>query len=135
MHKAEKNGESLAIKIQYPGVAESISSDLALVKPIAMKMFNLKGENSDHYFKEVEEKLIEETNYNLEFIQSEEMAAACKDIPNLKFPKYYKEYSSDKILTMSWVDGVHLSEFTNKPQNQKTLNKFCLLYTSDAADE
>ena len=54
------------MKIQYPGVADSISTDLAMVKPIAMKMFNIKGEGSDEYFKEVEGKLIEETNYILE---------------------------------------------------------------------
>ena len=39
VHKAQKDGKTLAIKIQYPGVADSISSDLALVKPIAMRMF------------------------------------------------------------------------------------------------
>ena len=123
VHQAEKDGEKLAVKIQYPGIAKSISSDLALVKPIAMKMFNIKGKNSDRYFKEVEDKLTEETNYNLEFKQSEEIAEACKHIPNLKFPKYYKELSSDRILTMSWMEGIHLSEFTANEINQETSNQ------------
>jgi predicted unusual protein kinase regulating ubiquinone biosynthesis (AarF/ABC1/UbiB family) len=123
VHQAEKNGEKLAVKIQYPGIAKSISSDLALVKPIAMKMFNIKGKNSDRYFKEVEDKLTEETNYILEFKQSEEIAEACKNIPNLKFPTYYKELSSDRILTMSWMEGVHLSEFTANDINQEISNK------------
>ncbi len=43
VHRATKEGKKLAVKIQYPGVANSISSDLALIKPIALKMFNLKG--------------------------------------------------------------------------------------------
>jgi len=123
VHQAEKNGEKLAVKIQYPGIAKSISSDLALVKPIAMKMFNIKGKNSDRYFKEVEEKLTEETNYILEFKQSEEIAEACTHIPNLKFPTYYKELSSDRILTMSWMEGIHLSEFTANKINQEISNK------------
>ena len=123
VHQAEKDGEKLAVKIQYPGIAKSISSDLALVKPIAMKMFNIKGKNSDRYFKEVEDKLTEETNYNLEFKQSEEIAEACKHIPNLKFPTYYKELSSDRILTMSWMEGIHLSEFTANEINQETSNQ------------
>ena len=38
VHKAKIKGQELAVKIQYPGVHESISSDLKLVKPIAMKM-------------------------------------------------------------------------------------------------
>ena len=112
VHQATKDGKKLAVKIQYPGVAESISSDLALVKPIAIKMFNIKGKDSDKYFKEVEDKLIEETNYINEVKQSIEMAEACQNIPNLIFPKYYPEWSSDKIITMDWMSGEHLSEFT-----------------------
>ena len=123
VHQAEKNGEKLAVKIQYPGIAKSISSDLALVKPIAMKMFNIKGKNSDRYFQEVEDKLTEETNYVLEFKQSVEIAEACAHIPNLKFPTYYKELSSDRILTMSWMEGIHLSEFTGQEMDPETSNK------------
>ncbi|AZJ34045.1 AarF/ABC1/UbiB kinase family protein [Tenacibaculum singaporense] len=123
VHKATKDGKELAVKIQYPGVADSISTDLAMVKPIAMKMFNIKGEGSDEYFKEVEEKLLEETNYELELAQSNEIANACKHIPNLKFPKYYTDLSSDRILTMDWMDGVHLSEFTKNEQPEDIANK------------
>ncbi|WP_271406233.1 ABC1 kinase family protein [Tenacibaculum soleae] len=123
VHRATVNNKTLAVKIQYPGVANSISTDLAMVKPIAMKMFNIKGEGSDEYFKEVENKLLEETNYILELAQSNEIANACNKIPNLKFPKYYEEFSSDRILTMDWMDGVHLSEFTQKGLNQETSNK------------
>lgn len=112
VHQATKDGKKLAVKIQYPGVAESISSDLALVKPIAIKMFNIKGKDSDKYFKEVEDKLIEETNYINEVKQSMEMAEACQHIKNLIFPKYYPEWSSEKIITMDWMTGEHLSEFT-----------------------
>jgi predicted unusual protein kinase regulating ubiquinone biosynthesis (AarF/ABC1/UbiB family) len=123
VHIATKNNNKLAVKIQYPGVAESISTDLSMVKPIAMKMFNIKGEGSDSYFKEVEDKLIEETNYSLELSQSREVVEKCKTIPNLKFPNYYPEYSSGKILTMDWMEGLHLSEFTKQNNSAETLNK------------
>lgn len=111
VHKATKDGKNLAVKIQYPGVAESISSDLAMVKPVAMKMFNIKGKDSDKYFREVEDKLLEETDYLLEVEQSKEITDACKNIPNLKFPKYYEELSGERIITMDWMTGQHLSEF------------------------
>lgn len=121
VHLAEKDGKKLAVKIQYPGVANSISSDLALVKPIAIRMFNLQGKDSDKYFKEVEDKLIEETNYLLELKQSQEIVAACAKIDNLTFPNYYPEFSSEKIITMDWMTGVHLSEFKNT--NPEIANK------------
>ena len=123
VHLAEKDGKKLAVKIQYPGVADSISSDLALVKPIAIKMFNIKGKDSDKYFKEVENKLIEETNYLLEIKQSKEVVEACKHIPNLKFPNYYEELSSERIITMDWMEGEHLSEFTAYNTNQEKSNQ------------
>lgn len=117
VHLAVKGGKKLAVKIQYPGVANSISSDLALVKPIAIRMFNLQGKDSDKYFKEVEDKLIEETNYLLELKQSQQVVKACEKIQNIIFPNYYPEYSSDKIITMDWMNGIHLSEFCAKNQD------------------
>ncbi len=123
VHLAEKDGKKYAVKIQYPGVAESISTDLALVKPIAIKMFNIKGKDNDKYFKEVEDKLIEETNYVLEVEQSQTIVESCKHITNLRFPSYYKEYSSDRIITMDWMEGVHLSEFTAINTDKDKANK------------
>ena len=123
VHKATKEGKDLAVKIQYPGVADSISSDLALVKPFAIKMFNLKGKDSEKYFQEIEGKLLEETDYNLEITQSKSTTEACANIPNLKFPKYYEELSTDRIITMDWMTGEHLSEFTNYNTDTEKANK------------
>jgi predicted unusual protein kinase regulating ubiquinone biosynthesis (AarF/ABC1/UbiB family) len=123
VHLAKKGDKKLAVKIQYPGVANSISSDLALVKPIAVRMFNLQGKDSDKYFKEVEDKLIEETNYLLELKQSQEVVAACSKIENILFPNYYPEFSSEKIITMDWMTGIHLSEFTAKNMDREVGDK------------
>lgn len=118
VHMAEKDGKKLAVKIQYPGVRDSIKTDIALVKPIAIKMFNLQG-TSDEYFQEVEEKLTEETDYLLELAQSEQVRLDCNAIDNLLFPKYYKDYSCDKIITMDWMQGIHLSEFCAAETDQE----------------
>ena len=123
VHRAKKNGKDLAVKIQYPGVADSIKSDFSLVKPIASKMFNIKGKDSDKYFKEVEDKLTEETDYSLEIKQSQEIAKACAHIPNILFPTYYKEYSSNRILTMDYMQGQHLSEFAKHNTDQEKSNR------------
>jgi predicted unusual protein kinase regulating ubiquinone biosynthesis (AarF/ABC1/UbiB family) len=123
VHKATKDGKKLAVKIQYPGVADSINTDLAMVKPIAMKMFNIKGDGAGKFFDEIKNKLTEETDYVLELKHSQQIAADCKVIPKLIFPKYYPEYSSDRILTMDWLDGVHLSEFTKMNTDQAAGNE------------
>ncbi|TQD33976.1 ABC1 kinase family protein [Haloflavibacter putidus] len=123
VHRAEKDSRKLAVKIQYPGVAESISSDLKMVKPVAIKMFNLQGQDSEKYFKEVEGKLLEETDYILEVEQSKHISLACAEIDNLKFPKYYEDLSSERIITMDWMEGKHLSEFVKEDFTKEEGNK------------
>ncbi|KUJ56837.1 ABC1 kinase family protein [Chryseobacterium aquaticum] len=123
VHKAKKDGKNFAVKIQYPGVRESISSDLKMVKPIAMKMFNIKKEGSESYFQEVENKLFEETDYNLELKRSQEISEKCSHLPNLKFPTYYPEFSCERIISMDWMSGKHFSEFTKENNSQEDLNK------------
>jgi len=123
VHLATKNGRKLAVKIQYPGVANSIGSDLALVKPVATRMFNLKGQDTEKFFKEIEGKLLEETDYNLELEQSLTIKEQCKCIPNLLFPNYYADLSCEKILTMDWMDGIHLSEYAQDNNDQEKNNR------------
>jgi len=123
VHKAEKDGKEFAVKIQYPGVSNSISTDLAIVKPVALKMFNLKAKDSEHYFNEVEEKLLEETNYLLELKNSQFITDAAKKIPELIFPKYYSNWTTSRILTMDWMSGVHLSEFVLQDHSQDIRDK------------
>ncbi|MGB7843928.1 MAG: AarF/UbiB family protein [Salinimicrobium sp.] len=123
VHKAVKDGKQLAVKIQYPGVAESIGSDLAVLKPIALKLFNFKAKDSEKFFAEVESKLMEETDYELEVLQSKEISAACEQLPNLLFPKYYSELSSEKIITMDWMNGRHLSEFAKENKDKEKADK------------
>lgn len=122
VHKAKKGGKELAVKIQYPGVRDSIGTDIAMVKPIALRMFNLKG-TSDEYFQEVEDKLMEETDYTLELEQSESVRLDCAKLENLRFPKYYPELSCEKIITMDWMKGMHLSEWCKQEHSQEERDK------------
>lgn len=121
VHKATKDGKNLAVKIQYPGVANSVSSDLKLVKPFAIRLVGLKEVEMDKYFDEIETKLLEETDYELEVRRSIELTTLCAPIPHLVFPTYYPEWSSSRIITMDWLDGMHLKEFllTNPSQEIK----------------
>jgi predicted unusual protein kinase regulating ubiquinone biosynthesis (AarF/ABC1/UbiB family) len=123
VHQAEKNGKKLAVKVQYPGIAESISSDLKMARPLAVQLLNLNDADIDRYFSEVENKLLEESDYGLELKRSMEITNACSHIPDLFFPKYYPEYSSNRILTMDWIDGMHLKEFLETNPSQKVRNQ------------
>lgn len=119
VHKAEKWGKKLAVKIQYPGVANSVKSDLRIVKPFAVRIVGMNEVDMDKYFDEIEGKLLEETDYQLELHRSIEVSAQCAHIPNLVFPVYYPELCSDRIITMDWMDGFHLKEFLERNPSQE----------------
>lgn len=111
VHEASLNGKKLAVKIQYPGVGDSIKSDLAMVKPIALRMFKLNATEYDEFIQEVQARMLEEADYTLELKRSMNLSKQCKGIENLVFPTYYPQQSSDKILTMDWLEGKPLGEF------------------------
>jgi len=119
VHKAMKGGKELAVKIQYPGVAASVKSDLRMVKPFAIRIVGMSEVDMDKYFDEIEGKLLEETDYKLELRRSMEVSAQCGRIPNLVFPVYYPELSSDRIITMDWLRGFHLKEFLQRNPSQE----------------
>ncbi|KQR71125.1 AarF/ABC1/UbiB kinase family protein [Pedobacter sp. Leaf176] len=123
VHQATLNGKKLAVKIQYPGVGDSISSDLKLVKPFAFRLLGMSEKELNIYIKEVEERLLEETDYELEVKRSIEFSEACKNLNNVVFPKYYPEMSSKRIISMDWIDGLHLKEFLKTNPSQELKNK------------
>lgn len=119
VHKATKNGKNLAVKIQYPGIADAISSDLQLVKPFAIRLLNVKESDVRPYFEEVESKLKEEADYVQELNGAERIIQGCSSLTDLVFPGYYPEWSSNRILTMDWIEGVPLVEWAQEEQPQE----------------
>lgn len=123
VHLAERGGKRLAVKIQYPGVADSVKSDLAMVKPIALQMFKLNPAEYNEFIQEVEMRMMEETDYTLELQRSIELSQQTAHLDNVVFPQYYAEYSSARVLTMDWIDGVPLGELLKKPLPEGVGNK------------
>ncbi|MEM7037622.1 MAG: AarF/ABC1/UbiB kinase family protein, partial [Bacteroidota bacterium] len=123
VHRAKIGDKEFAVKIQYPGVADSIKSDLRLVRPIARRFLKVSSEDMAKFFGEVEDRMMEECDYSLELERSIELSKACAHIPHLRFPKYYPEYSSDRIITMDWLDGMHLPEFMETNPSDEIRNQ------------
>ena len=123
VHEAWKDGHKLAVKLQYPGVADSIHSDINLVKPLVLRFIGVKEKDVKQYFEEFEERLNEECDYEMELKNGTEIAAATQHIPNLIIPKYYKELSAKKILTMEWIEAKPLQYFLDNETNQDKKNQ------------
>jgi len=119
VHKAKlKNGQVVAVKIQYPNVRDTIKNDLKLAK-LLFKRF-IKGPDVDEYFEEIQERLLEETDY---IHEGNEIKRFAKRFNTEKFatPRWIEDYSSRKVLTMTFIEGQHLNKFlkTNPSQEER----------------
>ncbi|RMG72768.1 MAG: AarF/ABC1/UbiB kinase family protein [Bacteroidetes bacterium] len=123
VHRAEKDGAPLAVKIQYPGVADSVVSDLRIVRPFARQLFGWKDADLDVYFEEVQDRLLEETDYALELERGRYLSEQCREIPHLVFPVYYPELSAPKVVSMSWLEGMHMDAFLATEPSQEIRNQ------------
>ncbi|RKG40386.1 ABC1 kinase family protein [Acinetobacter rongchengensis] len=102
------NGTAVVVKVQYPGVDEACESDLKQVRLALRLMGVLKVDKKlqDRLFKEIQDSLHEELNYeieaqNLQVFKTFHQALDSKII----IPKVYTEYSSRRILTLSLEKG------------------------------
>lgn len=119
VHEAYKDGKRLAVKIQYPGVADSIHSDINLVKPFVLRLMNVSEAAAKQYIDEIIERLIEETNYEQELQNGLFAMEGVKDNPDVIVPAYYPELSNKRILTMDWLEGKGLNDFIENETDQE----------------
>lgn len=133
VHKATlKSGEVVAIKVQFPGVKQSIDSDLATLKFI-MKTSGMLPENFplEHYLSQCGDLLKRETNYELEAENINLFSVFLKGSKVIHVPKVYNKLSTDQTLTMSFLEGRELSnimEFDQSARDEISLNLIELLF-------
>lgn len=123
VHRAKLNGREVAIKIQYPGIADSIDSDLKILKTLAQTLMNVSGRkiNLDETFDELALVLHQEANYELEMKHMQEYRGLLASTPGFIVPEAIPQYSTKRVLTMTWEEGINLNEWlkTNPPLSQR----------------
>jgi len=123
VHKAQlKNGHPVAVKIQYPNVRNTIHSDMVMAKTLVKRIIK-KGANIDEYFDEVENTLLEETDYIQEGQYMKYFRDRFSD-GKIITPEWIEELSSPKVLTMTYLEGQHLKEFLQQNPSQEQRNHF-----------
>ena len=123
VHKGTIKGIEYAIKVQYPGVADSLQSDLNLVAPVAIKILGLKKSEIKPYLEEVESKLLEETNYEMELQNAKRIIDGCEGLEGIVFPKFKKKLSGKRVITMTWLNGLSLADWVKTNPSQKERNR------------
>ena len=124
VHLAILNDTKLAVKVQYPGIAKSIESDLGVLK-FALTRF-AKGGNIDHLMDEVEARLQEEINYEIEAENTEYFYNNLKhDL--IVIPKVMNELSTKTVLTSSFLEGDGFEAFIFRDPSQEERNHYAQL--------
>jgi aarF domain-containing kinase len=123
VHRATLFGNDVVIKVQYPGVADSIPSDMKILEIILKQANFFQGKRETDlsaFFHEVKDVLLKEADYSNELMMHLLYKEKFKNSP-YKIPKAYEEYSTGKILTQEFIEGVSFTQWleTNPPKETR----------------
>lgn len=107
-----KSGETVAVKVQRPGLAQLITLDLYILRQIAAwASNNIKRVRSDvvGIMDEFGARIFEEMDYAQEGRNAERFAQLYGHVQDIYVPRIYWQYSGRRVLTMEWINGVKLT--------------------------
>jgi predicted unusual protein kinase regulating ubiquinone biosynthesis (AarF/ABC1/UbiB family) len=121
-------GRQVAVKIQYPGVAEAIRDDLSNTELLATVFRFAAGAagalgaampDIEHAANEISERISEEVDYRREAANICAFSALYRDHPFIRVPEVVPEASGDRVLTMTYMDGLDWAAAQHADQNLK----------------
>ena len=115
VHRAVlRSGETVAVKVQRPNIAGVIETDLEILQDLAVlaehRLEWAAKYNIREMVEEFSKSLRAELDYTIEGRNAEKIANQFRNDPTVYVPKVFWEYSTKKVLTMEYVDGIKLNE-------------------------
>lgn len=113
VHRAQTHeGVAVAVKVQYPGIAKALVSDLEnLGSMVSMVAAGTRMTQSREYFAEVREHLMDELDYREEAARAQRFAEAAAPFPDLRVPRTFPALTAAKVLTLELMEGQTLKDF------------------------
>ncbi|NEP21165.1 AarF/ABC1/UbiB kinase family protein [Moorena sp. SIO3I6] len=108
-----KTGETVAVKVQRPGLAHKITLDLYIIRLVAQWVqTNVKRVRSDlvAIMDEFGARIFEEMDYQHEGRNAERFAKLYGKLPEIYVPRIYWDYTGRRVLTMEWITGSKLTD-------------------------
>lgn len=129
VHNAESSeGQELAIKIQYPGIASSIENDIKIVRKLTTTLSDLtnylpKKDLIHFVMDEIEQRLVEEVDYYHE-AESTKWFYENNDHPDVIVPKVISKFSGKRVICFDKLEGLHLNEWLENNPTQDERNHY-----------
>jgi len=120
-HAITNKGERVAVKIQYPGIRESLANDFKMFRALS-KPAQASGHIPKGAIDEVEQQIVAETDYRQEADNIEFFGKRLAPLRFVEVPRVLREYSSERVLTMSLMKGQHLDDFLARRPSEKLRN-------------
>ncbi len=113
VHRARFEQQELALKLQFPGVADTIDSDVALLRGLVEKLAFVAGKKADlgDLFDEIRQTLHQETDYQLEIAMLEEYRRGLAPLAGIVVPRAHPHFSTARLLTMEFIEGIPLKRW------------------------
>ncbi len=108
-----QTGETVAVKVQRPGLAEQITKDIYILRILANWATNNISQIRSDLVSIVDEfgtRIFEEMDYTHEGENAERFADLYGYLPEILVPGIYPQYTGRRVLTMEWIEGVKLTE-------------------------
>ncbi len=123
VHRAiTHDGRAVAVKVQYPGVADAIRSDLGnadlIFRSLALAFPSL---DSGPIVEELHARVLEELDYTLEAQNQRRFAAHFRDHPFVHVPEVVDELCSPRVLTTELATGARFEEVVDWPEEERNL--------------
>ena len=139
VHKAQYQGQQVAVKIQYPGIKEGVASDLKLLQrgaSMSSMVSSLMGISIDskELYQELHDRIIEECDYNRE-AGNQQFAKSCwPGDDHIYIPAVYPSLSSEKLLVSEYMEGKGYYDFketaSQEDKNKAAETLFRMMYES-----
>jgi len=125
VHKAKlRNGNLVACKLQYPDMLSAVNADLNQFK-IILNLFEKYNKviKTKKIFTEIRDRLLEEINYENEIKNLKTFQRIFKSDKYVNIPEVHKNYSTKRLITMSWHNGYSLNEIIKLSKNKRDISE------------
>ncbi len=123
VHRARlHDGTPVAVKVQYPGVEQAITADLANTAMLTHMLGAVfKGLDVKPFVEELKARVGEELDYELEASRQEKFRSIFDGHPTIVVPRVHRKYSTGKVLTTELSDGVRFVDTESWSQPERDI--------------
>ncbi len=111
VHRGRIAGRDVAVKVQYPGIRETIDADFSRIGRLAKIASLASAVDGDAMVAELRERFVEECDYRIEAHNLRQFAEVYADDPDVEIPAAVVGHCAETVITTHWAEGMDFYTF------------------------